>query len=40
MSTMSTKTADYKAGEQNVYAYQAVHKLSTLIYALKNVFRR
>lgn len=34
------KTAEFKAGEQNIYAYQAAHKLATLRYAIKNLFRR
>lgn len=37
---MSTKTADYRAGEQNIYAYQAAHKISTLAYAIRNILQR
>lgn len=33
------KTDEFKAGEQNIYAYQAQHKLGTLLYAIKNLFR-
>jgi len=36
----SMKSSDYKAGEQNIYAYQAAHPFATLRYAIKNLFRR
>lgn len=34
------KTADYKAGEQNIYTYQEAHPWATLRYAIKNLFKR
>jgi hypothetical protein len=34
------KTDDYKAGEQNIYAYQAAHPWATLRYAVKVLLRR
>lgn len=36
---MSMKTTEFRAGEQNIYAYQSTHKLATLVYAIKNLFR-
>lgn len=37
MTDQSTKTDEFKAGEQNVYAYQAAHPLATLRYAIRNL---
>jgi hypothetical protein len=34
------KTADFKAGEQNIYAYQAAHRWSTFRYAFRLLIGR
>ena len=39
MTECSTKSEQFKAGEQHVYAYQALHRWSTLRYAIRNLFR-
>lgn len=33
----STKSSQFKAGEQNIYAYQTMHPWSTLRYAIRLV---